>query len=280
MKIITMLNLAGQICLARVMKQPNDARFNIYEVLCQPILQMTQKKTAELLPLLEQTTLFKNLSSPTVKAIYQSARPQTFTKESYIFHQNEAANTIFFVGCGIIHLSQLTNKGKEVVINYLIPGDVMGLAALSADQLFSVTATAVTDGWLLCWSADELASLIHRCPQIALNALQMTNERIAYLQQKYSQLATEQAEQRIARTFLSIAQKSGLPVENGIMLRPPLSRQAIAEMTATTLYTASRICSQWEKADILATNRRWQLIKDSVMLKAIAEGQILYNASS
>jgi CRP-like cAMP-binding protein len=53
----------------------------------------------------------------------------------------------------------------------------------------------------------------------------------------------------------------------------PLSRQDIAEMTATTLHTVSRIMSAWEAAGVIEGGRQRITIRDRTRLQTIADGQ-------
>lgn len=237
-------------------------------------------QAAELFPLIKNSVLFKDLKEAELKTLCHAASLQTFSKDRFLFHENDPANKIYVLVKGIIHLSQLTPKGQQVIMHYLSPGDEVGILALFPAQVYPVTAVAATDCFILSWSSETLSALIKQFPQLALNALQMMTERFILLQNQYRQLATERVEQRIARTLLQIAAKTGKPANNGVRLTPPPSRQQIAEMTGTTLYTVSRICSQWEKDDLVQTNRRSLLLKNRDALQKIAEGGFIPLASS
>jgi CRP-like cAMP-binding protein len=237
----------------------------------QPVTQSEQ--SAEYLKTLQNGVIFQGLSQSELETIYQVGKLQHYEKDVYIFHEDEVADTISVLVHGVVHLSQLTPKGQQVIMHYLSPGDEIGILALFPNQVYPVTAVSATKSILLSWSNQTLTALMKQFPQLALNALQMMTERFVVLQNQYRQLATERAEQRIARTLLKIARKSGKSEKHGIRLTPPPSRQQIAEMTGTTLYTVSRICSQWEKSGLVQTNRRWLFINNKDALIAITEDE-------
>ena len=218
---------------------------------------------------LKNSLIFSGLDRPAVEAIYQTTRLEQYKKDDYIFYEGQPANTIFILVKGAVYLSQVTLEGQQVIIHYLSPGKEIGIMALFPDQVYPVTAVSTTNSILLGWSRENLSSLLLQFPQLALNALQMMTERFVVRQNQYRQLATERADQRIARTLLKIAEKSGTHDNGSIQLTPPPSRQQIAEMTGTTLYTVSRICSRWEKDGMVQTNRRRLQIKDKKALEAI-----------
>ncbi len=233
------------------------------------------QETSDFLPLIKKCVFFKELSDTELHQVMLNAHLRKHAKDSFLFHEDEPANRTYILVQGVIHLNQLTVKGQQVIMHYISPGDEIGILSLFPDQVYPVTAVAATDCVTLSWSRTELAYLITQYPQLTLNALQMMTERFVILQNQYRQLATERVEQRIARTILQIAEKSGKQAKNGIRLAPPPSRQQIAEMTGATLYTVSRICSQWEKDGLVHTNRRWLLIKEaSALTKIAADGTV------
>ena len=78
-------------------------------------------------------------------------------------------------------------------------------------------------------------------------------------------------ERRIARTILRLARQSGRKTEQGVLIDLSLSRQDIAEMTGTTLYTVSRILSEWEKEDLVQSERQRVVITYLHGLVSLAE---------
>ncbi len=85
------------------------------------------------------------------------------------------------------------------------------------------------------------------------------------------ELSTQQVEARLAHALLRIARQAGRKVENGIEIDFPISRQDIAEMTGTTLYTASRILSAWEQKGLVEGGRQRIVLRDPHGLFAISE---------
>jgi CRP-like cAMP-binding protein len=71
--------------------------------------------------------------------------------------------------------------------------------------------------------------------------------------------------------LLRLARQAGRKVENGVLLDLPLSRQDLGEMTGTTLYTVSRIMSNWEQNGLIETGRERVVICNPHGLVTIAE---------
>jgi CRP-like cAMP-binding protein len=110
-----------------------------------------------------------------------------------------------------------------------------------------------------------------RYPRIAANALHIMAGQIREFQNRVRDLSTKRVETRIARTILRLARQSGKKVAEGVLIDLPLSRQDLAEMAGTTLYTVSRVISDWKKQEIVQSQRKRIVIRYPHGLVSIAE---------
>jgi CRP-like cAMP-binding protein len=136
---------------------------------------------------------------------------------------------------------------------------------------YPVTATAVNQVSLLSWEDQKMLELMHQYPQLAINSLSILATRIQEFQDRFREIATERVERRIARALLRLASQTGRKLEHGILIDISLTRQDLAEMTGTTLYTVSRTLSQWEKDGLVSSQREQVTILSPHKLVVLAE---------
>ena len=172
---------------------------------------------------------------------------------------------------GKIKLTQGHPHGQQVIVRIIGPGDVFGAIAAFGDAVYPVSAEAAQAGEVLAWDGKAMAGLLLQYPVVALNTLRILVARVHELQDRLSELATEHVEQRLARAVLRLIAKAGTKVDEGILLDMPLSRRDLAELTGTTVYTASRILSRWESQGLIAAGRQRLLVRDPHGLVRIAE---------
>jgi CRP-like cAMP-binding protein len=91
--------------------------------------------------------------------------------------------------------------------------------------------------------------------------LMMVNKRLADM--------TGSAEHRAGRLFLTLADRVGLPKDAGAHVPLTLSRQEIADLIGTTLETAIRLMSRWQKEAIVLTEKSGFTIPDLGVLRAL-----------
>ncbi len=161
--------------------------------------------------------------------------------------------------------------GHEVILRFVGPGEAVAALALFEGAAYPLTASAVSESLLLAWHRDVLQELVQHHPPLAVNAMRLLSERLREVQERFRELATERVAQRVARALLRLVRQAGRRAEDGVLIDMPLSRQDLAEMTGTTLYTVSRTLSEWESRGILESGREKVLVKRPHALVAIAE---------
>jgi CRP-like cAMP-binding protein len=112
---------------------------------------------------------------------------------------------------------------------------------------------------------------VMQVPQMAMNAMGIMAESLQEIQERFRQVTTERVEQRLAHTLMRLAAQSGVKVEQGILIDLPLTRQDLAEMSGTTLYTVSRLLSQWERDGLVIAGREQVILRNPHGLARIVE---------
>jgi CRP-like cAMP-binding protein len=78
--------------------------------------------------------------------------------------------------------------------------------------------------------------------------------------------------QRLANAVLELAARHGRRDPIGIALGPRVTREDLAALTGSTLYTVSRVLAAWERQGLLTSHRgRMHLIAPS-RLRVLARG--------
>lgn len=228
-------------------------------------------QVGDMLDILAQAPLFQGLDHAALRAACNVAWRRTVERQSFFFHQGEDARIFYVLLEGRARLSQLTPEGHQVIIRYMGPGDSMGIIVALSNTTYPLSAESVSDCVALAWNRDDVSRLMERYPRLALNGMRMVAGRFVALQNRYRELATERVERRIARALLRLTRQTGKRTDEGVLLDLPLSRRDLAEMTGTTLYTVSRICSQWEQDGLITTGRERFIICNPHGLVTIAE---------
>ncbi len=109
---------------------------------------------------LSHPSFLSGLTASAKKLIVQSAELRKFRPNSVIVNTGDQANRLFLVRKGKIKYYRVTRKGDEVLLRWVTPGEILGIAALSASPLRYIgTAEAIDGCELLVWSRKKIRHL-------------------------------------------------------------------------------------------------------------------------
>jgi len=220
---------------------------------------------------LQTVPLFTGLEKAELDAVCRAAKLCRQGQDEYFFFQGDPAGKIYVLLDGRVKISQTNEDGQQVLFRAIRPTTLFGGLAMTKTEIYPVTAQAAEESTAACWLKEDFMGLVAKFPKLALNALGMMADRVQEFQDRFRELATERVERRLARTLLRLASQSGRKTEQGVLIDLALTRQDLAEMTGTTLFTVSRIISQWENQKLVITGRERIVISFPHGLVQIAE---------
>ncbi|MFN8481990.1 MAG: Crp/Fnr family transcriptional regulator [Anaerolineae bacterium] len=215
--------------------------------------------------------LFTGLTPAEEAEVREHGRRRAVERGAFLVHQGDPATSIFYMDAGRAKLSQVTLEGQEVTFRYLGESDTFGAIAITPGTVYPVSVEAVERCEVLVWDRETMQQLMAANGRLALNLTTILTSMVRQLQDQVRELATERAERRIARALTRLARQMGRRVENGVLIDMPLSRQDLAELTGTTLYTVSRVLSQWEQQGLVESGRERILLRVPHRLVLIAD---------
>ncbi|WP_119419698.1 Crp/Fnr family transcriptional regulator [Desertibaculum subflavum] len=215
--------------------------------------------------------VFAGLAPGELDELLREARTVRFPKGSTVFSQDEEAHSFFVLLNGHVRAVKLTPAGQQIVVRYVGPGELFGIAPAIGSSTYPATAIAASESLALAWRSAAWPRLIARYPSLAGTALQTVGSRLQEAHTRVIEMTTEQVEQRVARALLRLAQQAGKKVDEGVQIDFPITRQDVAEMIGTTLHTVSRILSAWEDQGLVEGGRQRIVIRDPHKLVMLAE---------
>jgi CRP-like cAMP-binding protein len=215
--------------------------------------------------------LFAGLGAADLDALLSEARSARYAKNSAVFEQGADAHSFFLLLHGHVRATKATPDGQQIVVRYVTPGEIFGVAPAIGLTRYPATATAMDDSVVLAWPSSAWPRLVAQYPALAANTLATVGARLQESHTRVIEMATEQVERRIAHTLLRLVKQAGRKIETGIEIDFPISRQDIAEMTGTTLHTVSRTLSAWESQGLVEGGRQRIVVCDPHALFLLAE---------
>ena len=189
-----------------------------------------------------------------MRAVLGAGRTRRFKSHAVIYEQSRPASNCFLLSTGRARFFSITPDGRKMLLHWLVPGDVLGMAALmQAPSIYRVCAETVQDSSLVIWNRETMVTLLARYPRLCQNAISIGVGYLDLYIAAHAALVSDTARQRLASVVTRLAESIGREVPDGVELQ--VTNEELASAAHVTMFTASRILSEWQAERALTKHR-------------------------
>ncbi len=218
------------------------------------------------------SALFAGLTRRECLEIVACARARTFARDELLYSQGQPVKSLILLQSGSVKQTQLSPNGDEVLLRMNGTGEAVNVQVGSTSCSHTCSARAMEQCKALVWEYNRLQSLLERYPQMRNNITQILSSRLQELEERFREVATEKVARRLALVLLRLVNQIGKPCEDGTQVS--LSREELAQMTGTTLFTISRVLSRWADQGLIVPRRESVVVTDPKRLEAVSGDEI------
>ena len=217
----------------------------------------------------QRPPLFSGILPGDYTRITAAARVREFARGEVMFIEGDSVQQVLLLTSGLVKLTQIGMSGMEVILRFSASGDVLGAEGMCSTGSHRTSAQASRLCRALVWEAPAFKALVERYPVLHQNMARILGAELMELQQRFREVATERVGPRVARQLVRLLEKIGQPVKGVVEIG--LSREELAQMTGTTLFTVSRLLSAWGALGLVRPRREAVTICNIPALLAMAE---------
>jgi CRP-like cAMP-binding protein len=209
---------------------------------------------ASLIPDRSRVRLLEGLSESDQNTILAAASYRRFSAHSVVASEGEPADQLFLVIRGSARYFVITPQGRKVNLLWLVPGEIFGAASLLAKPSDFLVSTEIAKNSSVCvWERKTIRSLATRYPRLVENGLAIATDYLTWYLASHLGLLCHTARQRLAHVLVSLANGLGRKCPDGIQL--DITNEQLANTANITLFTASRLLSEWHRRGAVAKSR-------------------------
>jgi CRP/FNR family transcriptional regulator len=214
---------------------------------------------------LKKNNVFSSLSDEELKGVSAAFTEHDFKKDGIIFMEGDPSDWFYMVAEGRVKVVKHSLKGKDVILEIIAPGDVFGGVAVLDKKPFPASAEAMEHVKIIRISRKDLFAFMEAHPALSLSVVSYFSDRLRNAHETLKNIATERVEVRIASLLLKLSEKIGIDEEGFKKIEFQLTRQEIAEMVGTTVETAIRTMSKFQKEGIVKSSDGRVLVDSAAM---------------
>jgi CRP-like cAMP-binding protein len=183
-----------------------------------------------------------------------AATPRRFRARTLIANEGQPADKLFLMIEGLARTFTTTRNGEKIVLLWIPPaGFAGGRALLSEPTEYLVTTESVTDSFTLVWGRSAILPLTKQYPRLLENALLEASDLLETYHNLHVATSCDSASQRVARVLGNLAKGMGQRGSEGTALN--ISNEDLANEANVTIFTVSRLLSEWQRKDLLVKSR-------------------------
>jgi CRP/FNR family cyclic AMP-dependent transcriptional regulator len=203
-----------------------------------------------------QEPFLTRLTAEELAALRSRGVARHFERGATIVHQGEVPGRVVVIERGYAKVSAMTEDGKEVVLAFRGPGDVVGeLAALSALPR-SATVRTIEPIDALAVAVGDFETWLEQQPRVALELLKVVIARLREADRQQFEFAAYQTLGRIARRLVELAERFGEPCEGGVRISLRISQEELAGWAGASREATSKALHDLREIGLIETERR------------------------
>ena len=212
--------------------------------------------------------LFRHLDEQELQDIMLNKITETYKRGSIIYQEGNRMKGFYCVQSGIIKIFQTGFDGKEQIIRFAKPGDIIGYRSVVSNEP-ACTSTEVIEESVLCHIPTEiLLNLVRNNGNFAVELMKLTCKELGEANSYITDIAQKTVKERLAEILLHLDEEFG---EDGQgVLRISLTREELSNIVGTATESIIRLLSEFKNQGYIEINGRKIKILDKPGLKFIA----------
>ena len=221
-------------------------------------------------PFLSNNTFLGGLPADALDALIRRGHIKKYARGDVVFRRHDPGDSLMLVLDGRLKITNVTADGREVVLNFLGPGDVNGEIAVLDGKERTANAIAIQDTEAFVVYARDLLPTITAHPEVMLEIAKILCEKLRAASAIIEDNTLEMRA-RVAKGLLRLAQQLGRTSKEGIRLDLVVSQSELGNYLSLSRANVSRQLGQLKDAQVLKIQGTQIVIVDQKGLAEIAE---------
>jgi CRP/FNR family transcriptional regulator, cyclic AMP receptor protein len=191
--------------------------------------------------------LFQVMRPAELDEILKLASERRYRRGQAIFQKGDNGSSMMAVLRGRVRVSSVSSEGKEVTLNVINPGQVVGEIALLDGEPRSADCTATDDTLLLVLERRQFLPYLQNNPDLTLRMLAVLCRKLRRTSNALEELALFDLPGRLARVLLNLSEDYGRPDKDGTRIDLKLSQRDLSNLVASSRESVNKQLRAWRE---------------------------------
>lgn len=182
-------------------------------------------------------------------------------------HAGQAGNEVMVLISGRVKVTYLTEEGREVVLDFRGPGDLIGEIAVVDGRPRANDVQALDAVEALTVPAADFKTLVAGRPTFANQLLRDVLRRFRDSDRKLVEFGASHAIGRVAARLVELVDRFGTVTSSGHVIDLPITQEELAGWTGASREAVAKALHTLRASGLIATDRRLITVLDLEGLK-------------
>ena len=179
-----------------------------------------------------------------------------FDRGERLMHQGEPGDRVLILLDGHVKASSVDSRGREMVLSFRGPGDVLGELTFSHAEPRSSHVTAIEPVVAQAVGAGDFRGYLQRRPAAALTLIDVMSRRLRDANRKRLQFGDLDTVGRVAARLLELCERYGDRTDGGTQIRLPVTQEDLGSWTASSRAGVANALRTMRELGWITTERR------------------------
>lgn len=216
---------------------------------------------------LKQHEVTNGLTDAQILAMTENVKVKNVKKGESIYMEDGFESRIYLLVKGKIKISEVDDRGDELIKEILTATDIFGDMALNGGISDDEFAEPFTDNTVICsYKSSDFKTMMETYPVLAMNFVKHISAKFRRLENRHSNLVFKDAKSRLISFFKDWANREGSQKGDKILLTNYLTHNDIAGIISTSRQSVTTLLNELKDTGLLFYNRKQIEINSSYIV--------------
>jgi len=224
---------------------------------------------------LMSSPFFKPMSIAEIDEIISFATERRFARGATICRKGDPGSSLMAVLAGHVRVGSVSADGRELMLNFIGPGEIFGEIALLDGKPRSADCTAIDDTTLMVVERRQFLPFLLRHETVVERLLVVLCERVRRTSLALEEIALLDLPARLGRLLVKMATDYGRPVPadqgGGTRIDMKMSQRDLSTLVASSRESVNKQLRIWRDAGLIDLREGYVIMLKPAELAKLSE---------
>lgn len=224
------------------------------------------REPLDLREFLVSKTVFKHLTKEELELIPLDDGPEHYKRGEILYEEGSRINGFYCVVRGIVKIFKTGFDGKDQILMFAKPGDIIGFRSTISGELACTTTKIIEDSSICYIPGDLVKSFVRSNGDFAMDLLELACQELGEANDYITDIAQKTVRERLAEVLIHLKWSFNLDNEN--FLQISLTREELANIVGTATESVIRLLSEFKQDRLIELHgRRIKILDEAKLIK-------------